>query len=205
MNIEINNIFLHESDPNTLIAVVNVDGLPGETHPISIPIAALDTRKAIYDLSSDEEALAAIVREVGFSLNEAMHDSKRKELMRPVEDGQGNKLDYTNQPLPKKLKPQGKERFHHLGGLHSEIKTSVHTDAKSDHEKLMTKLKKRKPAFDESFIKELRERSRQPSDTKSVVDTADIPKKAPQPKDLKLPDPGKSQITHNKKTRNKDQ
>lgn len=137
MDVEIAKI--ETIDDNNIVAYINtMDIVKG--YPITIPIAALDTRKAIYDVGHDSDALETIVREHAIHLHPFVHDLD----IDPAPDPTCEWLDWKKEnPKPEPLKRKSKKAVDQFGGLHDDITVSYSEEAKTQRNKILFKFKNR--------------------------------------------------------------
>jgi len=124
VNIKVTNIELNDEGQIT----VYFDALNLlKDVPVTIPVQALETRKAIYDHDHDHEALDSLIRETAVALSHNIYDldiDRLKEI-----DPDCEYIAWRKNVKKKVLTPQGEEALHHFGGLHDEVTIEYSSEA----------------------------------------------------------------------------
>lgn len=104
--------------------------------PVTIPAAAIDTRKAVYGIESDDEALEAILREQGMALHSLVHNLDTR-VIREL-DNSCEYLDWKeSQGQVEEMQPQGQKMLHAFGGTHDAIDVSYSAEAKKQRDAIL--------------------------------------------------------------------
>jgi hypothetical protein len=163
MEVDVTNLYKSE-DGTSIVAVYDTLNLVKDQEQF-IPYEAIATRKVMYELSEDWDALTAIIKEGAFQLNQYIFDLNIQQIREADPDCEY--IAWSKEQPREVLQPQGAAERDHYGGLHDEIIVNYSSQARQNGNELLGGMDL--PAIDEVSKEALQQQATTPPATEVTI------------------------------------